>query len=464
MDKKDPENNIQSHEEIHPDQATHSTTPPEEDKPHAQLNNWLPITASRKAKWWYSAFHNVTAMVGAGVLGLPFAVSQLGWAPGVTAIVLSWIITFYSLWQLVQLHEVAPGRRFDRYPELGMYAFGPKLGYWTIMPLQLTVQVASSIVYAVTGGKSLKKSCELVFPDTFDEIRETYFILFFTVLQLVMSQSPNFNSLKGVSLLAAIMSFAYSMVACVASFIKGNEDHHSLQVTYGVRSHTAPGQAFDALNGIGTIAFAFAGHSVVLEIQATIPSTEEKPSKVPMWRGVTVAYVIVAICYISVSISGYWAFGIAVDDDVLVSLENPKWLIAAANFMVFLHVIGSYQVFAMPVFDTIESALVGSYRFKPSRALRLIARSSYVALVGFVGMCIPFFGGLLGFFGGLVFAATSYFVPCIMWLIIKRPKPWSFHWIASWTATIIGVSIAVLTPIGGLRQIILSFKSYKIFS
>lgn len=43
------------------------------------LEKWLPISASRKAKWWYSTFHNVTAMVGAGVLGLPFALSQLGW-------------------------------------------------------------------------------------------------------------------------------------------------------------------------------------------------------------------------------------------------------------------------------------------------------------------------------------------------------------------------------------------------
>ncbi|KAK8710781.1 hypothetical protein V6N13_146091 [Hibiscus sabdariffa] len=43
------------------------------------LNDWLPITKSRHAKWWYSAFHNVTAMVGAGILGLPFAMSQLGW-------------------------------------------------------------------------------------------------------------------------------------------------------------------------------------------------------------------------------------------------------------------------------------------------------------------------------------------------------------------------------------------------
>jgi hypothetical protein len=43
------------------------------------VDDWLPITSSRNAKWWYSAFHNVTAMVGAGVLSLPYAMSNLGW-------------------------------------------------------------------------------------------------------------------------------------------------------------------------------------------------------------------------------------------------------------------------------------------------------------------------------------------------------------------------------------------------
>lgn len=43
------------------------------------IDDWLPITSARNAKWWYSAFHNVTAMVGAGVLGLPYAMAQLGW-------------------------------------------------------------------------------------------------------------------------------------------------------------------------------------------------------------------------------------------------------------------------------------------------------------------------------------------------------------------------------------------------
>lgn len=34
---------------------------------------------SREAKWWYSTFHTVTAMVGAGVLSLPYAMAYLGW-------------------------------------------------------------------------------------------------------------------------------------------------------------------------------------------------------------------------------------------------------------------------------------------------------------------------------------------------------------------------------------------------
>lgn len=136
------------------------------------------------------------------------------------------------------------------------------------------------------------------------------------------------------------------MIAFIASIKKGI--HHRPE-SYGVRSHTEVGKAFDFLNGLGTVAFAFAGHSVVLEIQATIPSTPEVPSKKPMWKGVVVAYVIVAFCYLSVGISGYWAFGQYVEDDVLISFRKPAWLIAIANFMVFFHVVGSYQV-CFPLF------------------------------------------------------------------------------------------------------------------
>lgn len=112
---------------------------------------------------------------------------------------------------MVEMHEIIPGKRFDRYSELGEHVFGPKLGYWIVMPQQMMVQVASDIVYMVTGGKSLLKFCELIDPATFEGTRLTYFILIFLAVHLVLSQIPNFNSLKGVSLLAAIMSARYDI-------------------------------------------------------------------------------------------------------------------------------------------------------------------------------------------------------------------------------------------------------------
>ncbi|KAF3537629.1 hypothetical protein F2Q69_00020521 [Brassica cretica] len=48
-----------------------------------------------------------------------------------------------------QLHVSAPGKRFDRYPELIQEAFGPRLGYWIVLPQQLLVQIASDLVYSV---------------------------------------------------------------------------------------------------------------------------------------------------------------------------------------------------------------------------------------------------------------------------------------------------------------------------
>ncbi|XVF60101.1 hypothetical protein PTKIN_Ptkin08bG0016700 [Pterospermum kingtungense] len=392
------------------------------------IDDWLPITSSRNAKWWYSAFHNVTAMVGAGVLGLPYAMSELGWGPGVVVMVLSWIITLYTLWQMVEMHEMVPGKRFDRYHELGQYAFGEKLGLYIVVPQQLIVEVGVCIVYMVTGGKSLKKFHDTVC-STCKQIKLTYFIMIFSSVHFVLSHLPNFNSISGVSLAAAVMSLSYSTIAWGASVSKGVQPN----VQYGYAAKSTAGTVFNFFGALGEVAFAYAGHNVVLEIQATIPSTPEKPSKGPMWRGVIVAYIVVALCYFPVAFIGYWMFGNSVKDNILISLEKPAWLIAMANMFVVVHVIGSYQIYAIPVFDMMETALVKKLHFQPSRILRFVVRNVYVALTMFVAITFPFFGGLLSFFGGFAFAPTTYFLPCIMWLAIYKPRKFGLSWWTNWT-------------------------------
>lgn len=253
--------------------------------------------------------------------------------------IISWIITLYTLWQMVEMHEMVPGKRFDRYHELGQHAFGEKLGLYIVVPQQLIVEVGVDIVYMVTGGKSLKKFHDLVCKDC-KNIKLSYFIMIFASVHFVLSHLPNFNSISGVSLAAAVMSLSYSTIAWGASADKGLQPN----VQYGYRATTKVGTVFNFFSALGEVAFAYAGHNVVLEIQATIPSTPEKPSKIPMWRGVIVAYIVVALCYFPVAFVGYYIFGNEVDENILIALEKPVWLIAMANLFVVVHVIGSYQV------------------------------------------------------------------------------------------------------------------------
>ncbi|CAK9860861.1 unnamed protein product [Sphagnum jensenii] len=436
------------------------------------VDDWLPVTGSRNAKWWYAAFHNVTAMVGAGVLGLPSAMQFLTWGPGVVVLVLSWVITLYTLWQMVEMHEMVPGKRFDRYHELGQEAFGPKLGLWIVVPQQLVVQVGVDIVYMVTGGKSLQKFYHLVCKGNCNLYKHTsLWIVIFGSVHFFLSQLPNFNSISGISLAAAIMSLSYSTIAWAIPAHYGHTlpgtntyIHPDYHLPY---HHNVGGYIFEVFNALGTVAFAYAGHNVVLEIQATIPSTPEKPSKIAMWRGVILAYIVVAACYFPVSLVGYWAYGnnstLVSDGNILQFVNFPVWLVATANLMVVVHVIGSYQIYAMPVFDQLETVLVKKLHFTPSILLRLVTRSVYVAVTIFVGVTFPFFGALLGFFGGFAFAPTTYFLPCIMWLCIYKPKPFSLSWLTNWTCIILGVLLMFTASIGGLQQIIVDAKTYKFY-
>lgn len=125
--------------------------------------------------------------------------------PGIAVLALSWICTLYTAWQMIQMHEPEPGKRLDRYHELGQHAFGEKLGLWVVVPQQLLVEVGVNIVYMITGGNSIKKIHETLCGDCIP-IRRTYFIMMFACVQIVLSHLPSFNSIAGVSLAAAVMS------------------------------------------------------------------------------------------------------------------------------------------------------------------------------------------------------------------------------------------------------------------
>ncbi|KAK6920569.1 Amino acid transporter, transmembrane domain [Dillenia turbinata] len=272
------------------------------------------------------------------------------------------------------MHEMVPGKRFDRYHELGQHAFGKKLGLWVVVPLQLKGEVGVNRVYTITGGKCLKK-----FHDT------------------LLYHSLGSFCTQGVQ----------------------------PDVQYRNRDSTA-GRAVFRFSALGDVAFAFAGRNVALEIQATIPSAPKEPSKKPRWQGGVIAYIIVALCYLPVSLIGYGFLA-----------TMPKTTVPQC-----------------------EAFLVMKMNFKPTKILLFLIRIGYVALIMFLAMTFPFFGGLLTFFGGFAFAPTTHFLPCIMWLAICKPKKKiSFSWFSNWICIFLGVMLMIFAPIVASRHIILQAKT-----
>ena len=95
------------------------------------------------ATWPQAACHTVTAVVGAGVLGLPYSFSYLGWAVGLIFLIIASSSSLYTSYQLASLHE-QDGKRINRYRDLGVHTFGPLWGRLAITPFQTLVMVRCS--------------------------------------------------------------------------------------------------------------------------------------------------------------------------------------------------------------------------------------------------------------------------------------------------------------------------------
>ncbi|KAJ6722495.1 hypothetical protein OIU74_007148 [Salix koriyanagi] len=178
---------------------------------------------------------------------------------GILSLTIAYCWQLYTLWILVQLHEAVPGKRYNRYVELAQAAFGERRG-----------------------------DNEIVLPNS--------------LWAALFIKSPN----NRLSLIGAITAITYSTMVWVLSVSQQRPPTISYE-PLSLPSFSA--SVFSVMNALGIVAFAFRGHNLAMEIQATMPSTFKHPAHVPMWKGAKVAYFFIALCLFPVAIGGFWAYG-----------------------------------------------------------------------------------------------------------------------------------------------------------
>ncbi|XP_010266108.1 PREDICTED: lysine histidine transporter-like 8 [Nelumbo nucifera] len=421
---------------------------------------WLPITESRNGNAFYAAFHALTSGIGIQALVLPVAFTVLGWSWGVITLTLAFIWQLYTLWILVQLHESESGTRYNRYLQLVNAAFGERLGKMLAVFPIMYLSGGTCTALIIIGGSTMKLFFQIVCGTTCHAkpLTTVEWYLIFTCAAVLLSQLPNLNSIAGVSLIGAITAVGYCTLIWVVSVAEGRMPGVSYDP---VKAKSDIARIFGIFNALGIIAFAFRGHNLILEIQATMPSSEKHPSRVPMWRGVKAAYVLIAMCLFPLAIGGYWAYGhmIPANGGMLTALyafhgrDVSRAVLGLTSLFVVINAVSSFQIYGMPMFDHIESQYTSRKKKAMPWWLRAISRAMFGFGCFFIAVAIPFLGSLAGLIGGLALPVTLAY-PCFMWVMIKKPKRFSQMWCLNWGLGFLGMALSAILVAAGLWSVI----------
>ncbi|CAM6119520.1 unnamed protein product [Calypogeia fissa] len=418
---------------------------------------WLPITESRGGNAYYAAFHNLNAIIGFQALILPVAFTFLGWTWGIMALTFAFGWFVYTKWLLVEMHECVPGRRISRYLDLAETAFGERWGFYLVAPMVINLAAGTCIGLITIGATSLELFFRTVCPTCTNPLTPIEWYLVFTLFCVLLAHFPNLNSVAGVSLVGAIMAMAYCTLVWSLSISVPRPASVKYEIVVG-KSTTA--SVFMILNALGLIAFAFRGHNLSLEIQATMPSTLKHPSRVPMWNGALWAFAGTAFCFFPLSIGGYWAYGDKMmGSGILFSIlafhekQIAPALLGITFIFVVLQSLCSFQIYAMPLLDLIEQFYTKRKDRKMNSYLRFLCRTFFVFTVFLVAIAIPFLSSLAGLAGGLSIP-MAFLLPSLLYLKLKRPERGSLHWYLNWALSILGAILTVTVSAGGVWSVV----------
>ncbi|XP_068319236.1 lysine histidine transporter-like 8 [Pyrus communis] len=414
---------------------------------------WLPVTESRNGNTYYATFHLLCSGIGTQALVLPLAFATLGWAWGIICFSLAFVWQIYTKWLLVHLHESDNGFRNSRYLHLAVTAFGKKLGMILAMFPVIYQSNGACAQLIIVGGGTLKLFFKTVCEDgaTCHPLTGTECFLLFTCMAVVLAQFPNLNSVARLSLIGAIASVVYCTTVWTLSVGKGRDHDY--------RSYDPPAMESTIdifggkLNAVGIIFLAFRGHNVILEIQGTLPSNPKYPIHERMWRGVTIACALIAVCFLPLAIGGFWAFGNKVPTSyrgvlILVSQfhghkNTSKFVLGSFCMLVVIHCLSTFQIYGMVAFDNLESKYTIRKNKPCPRWLRVALRIFFGGVEFFIAVALPFLGSLAPLIGGLTLP-LAYAYPCFMWISIKKPKQKGAVWWINIGLGCLGLALSVI--------------------
>ncbi|KAI8378173.1 transmembrane amino acid transporter protein-domain-containing protein [Choanephora cucurbitarum] len=349
------------------------------------------------------AFNLVNSTVGAGIIGLPFAIYLAGFW---TAILLSIFVAIISQLGLHML--VISGQRSGTYKfaDLMEYSFG-RLGYHFLNFLILIQATGACVSYFILIGDTIPILLALYFPD-YPSMTERSFVISFIAIVLVFPLNLSRS-------IGAVAKWSILSVLCLPIIL----------LTLLIRApaysaaHEAPlnWQGPDIFGALGILAFAFSCSHVCFSVFLSLSDQTSRA-----WTITTsLASVMSWIASISFALIGYLCFGQDVQPNLFLNFPADDAVVNVGRFALGFSMILTIPMVFYPFREAVQKMIGFETANKQPTAVQHYAVTVvlFVFLTG-LGIYIRSLGKVYGFIGGFAATFLAYILPASACLITRR--------------------------------------------
>eukprot|EP01018_Ginkgo_biloba_P029456 Gb_13083 [translate_table: standard] len=389
------------------------------------------------------------AIVGAGVLGLPYTFMRTGWVAGIIMLGVVAGLTYYCMMLLVWTKRKLESEGINKigsFGDLGYIVCGT-MGKATVDAMIVLSQAGFCVSYLIFIGNSLSSVISkpepmvnyLQFPTTKGFLGEyrilgiaakTIFIWAIFPFQLGMNAIRTLTHLAPFSIFADVVdiaAMAVVMVEDVLTFLH-NSPHLEAFTNLGIVPY-----------GVGVAIYAFEGIGMVLPLEA------EADKKHKFGRVLGLALIFITLTYGVFGVLGYFAFGSETRDIITLNL-GKNFVTDIVQLALCINLFFTFPLMMNPVHEVVESRFNGGqYSF--------LLRSLVVLLTTIVALLVPNFADFLSLVGSSVCCALGFILPATFHLLACRKDSSLVQVLADALIIGFGVLFAVSGTLTSVKQI-----------
>ncbi|KAI3798778.1 hypothetical protein L1987_34057 [Smallanthus sonchifolius] len=389
----------------------------------------------------FKTFANVfIAIVGAGVLGLPYTFKRTGYVTGALTVFAVGYCTYHCMMLLVntrrKLESINGFSKINSFGDLGFAVAGP-VGRSSVDVMIVLSQAGFCVSYLIFVSNTLVNIFNLkstpipTNPSILGFSAKTFYIWACFPFQLGLNSIPTLTHLAPLSIFADIVDIGAMGVVMVEEVMIYLNSRPVLQAFGGFSVF---------FYGIGVAVYAFEGIGMVLPLE----SETENKDKFGKVLGTTLGFI--ALMFASFGVIGYFAFGDGTKDIITTNL-GQGWLSSVVQLGLCLNLFFTFPLMMNPVYEVFERMFCeGRYS--------LWVRWGLVLVVSLAALFVPNFADFLSLVGSSVCIVLGFVLPALFHLMVHKDEVGLLGWFKDGAFIVFGVILAVTGTWTSLQEIL----------